>query len=306
MRRTTLRNVVNVLLGLLLCVPASLLAESGTLRVATYNLQNYLEMDRLVEGRFRMDYPKREREKSVLRESIREANADVLALQEIGSLEHLVELRKDLAAEGLRYNGAYVLEAEDPVRRVGALWKEGITIEPVPHGDLDYKYFEKRDKVKRGMLELKIHSSSTSEILSVFVLHLKSRYTTDPRDPEAEIRRVSEAQAARNRILEIYPEPSRSRFLILGDLNDQRHTSAIRRFLVRGDTDISEICDARDQSGLIWTHFYKKGGEYSLIDYILISPGFSVSLKRSGILDRADFFEGSDHRLVWADFAWED
>lgn len=282
----------------------TLQAEPGRLRIATYNLQNYLEMDRIVKGRFRMDYPKRELEKSVVRETIREADADVLAIQEIGSLAHLLELRDDLAAEGLNYEGAYVLVADDSERRIGALWKAGWDVEAVPHTDLDFRYFSHREKIKRGLLELKIRPVDTDESIAVFVLHLKSRYTTDDRDPSAERRRTSEAQAARDRILELYPDPGVSKFVIVGDLNDQRNSSAVRRVLNRGNVQISEICDAKDRSGLIWTHYYQKGGEYSLIDYMLVSPALKRDLLQSEILDRRDFFEGSDHRLVWSDFAW--
>jgi hypothetical protein len=37
-----------------------------TIRIASYNLKNYLIMDRLVEGQWRKDYPKPEAEKSII------------------------------------------------------------------------------------------------------------------------------------------------------------------------------------------------------------------------------------------------
>lgn len=278
--------------------------EGAVLRVASYNLQNYLEMDRLVEGQFRMGYPKREVEKSVVRETIREAAADILAVQEIGSLEHLVELRDDLRREGLDYSGVFALQADDEARLIGALWKENVYLQPVAHVDLGFNLYGERRLVKRGLLELRVGNSSGDEAtLSIFVLHLKSRYTIDQRDPSATVQRTKEAEAVRDRILELYPDPNDSRFLIVGDLNDQRNSAPLRRFANRGDLEIARICDAYDSRGEIWTHYYRKGGEYSLIDYILASPLSHSEVVETGIIDREDFFSGSDHRLVWVDVA---
>jgi len=273
----------------------------SSVRVATYNLRNYLPMDRLVEGRFRRDYPKPESEKKVLRETILEAGADLIVLQEIACVAHLEELQMDLASLGLLYEGSCVLEAEDDLRRIAALWKGDLNLQPVEHLDLEFSLFGERMAVKRGMLELRFSSPAAANLRSVFVLHLKSRYTDDARDPQSRERRAREARAARDRILELYPDPASSPFLVVGDLNDQRHSPAVRRLRKRGETRISEILDIRDRHGLLWTHYFKKAGEYSLADYVLCSPAFEPSVVDSGIVDRKDFYEGSDHRLVWVD-----
>ncbi|EDY82782.1 endonuclease/exonuclease/phosphatase family [Verrucomicrobiia bacterium DG1235] len=272
-----------------------------TLRVATYNLRNYLAMDRIVEGDFRVNYPKPESEKTVVRESILAVEPDLLAIQEIGSEELLLELRDDLANEGLVYEGYFLLEADDQTRKIGALWNGALKVRPIAHTDMSFPFFGDRKKIKRGLLELQLDDFG-GEPLSLFVVHLKSRYTSDKRDPKSARRRTSEAEAARDRILERFPDPSVSRFIIMGDLNDYRHTSSVRRFLERGDVRISVIQEARDESGLIWTHFYKKGGEYSLIDYILCSPGLEdASEMKSAIYDSENYYQGSDHRLVWTE-----
>ncbi|MDQ8182178.1 endonuclease/exonuclease/phosphatase family protein [Pelagicoccus sp. SDUM812005] len=277
--------------------------EEEPLRIATYNLRNYLLMDRQVDGRFRLEYPKPEAEKAVVRRTILEAAPDLLAVQEIGTWDELEELRDDLEQEGLPYESVFVLEADDETRRIGALWRAGIEVEPIAHDDLSFSLFGDEMRVKRGMLELRVRAGEGPPF-SVFVLHLKSKYTTDRRDPQSTQRRTKEAHAARERILERFPDPSRSPFMIVGDLNDHRNSSPVRRFLVRGDLQISQILEARDRSGLIWTHYYKKGGEYSLLDYMLASPGLtSIYETRSEIVDRADYYEGSDHRLVWTDLS---
>lgn len=278
-------------------------AAPEKLRIATYNLRNYLSMDRLVEGQFRLDYPKPEAEKTIVRATILQAAPDVLAVQEIGSLAALEELQDDLEQEGLVYDSLFVLEADDDTRRIGALWSSDVSVSPVAHDDLDFELFGESMRIKRGMLELQIRPQFGPSI-SVFVLHLKSKYTSDKRDFQSKARRTKEAHAARERILDLVPNPKTSPFIIAGDLNDQRNSSPVRRFLNRGDLEISQILEARDESGLIWTHYYKKGGEYSLIDYMLASPGTLIEYDtRSGIIDRSDYYQGSDHRLVWTDLS---
>lgn len=290
-----------LLLSLLVCSLSFGQKTPDSLRIATYNLRNYLLMERLVEGDFRMDYPKPEVEKSVVRQTIVAAAPDLIALQEIGSEAMLLELRDDLAEEGLRYDGYCILEAEDETRRIGALWKGKLQVEPLSHIDMDYSFFGSRGKIARGLLELEVKDSSDLQF-SVFIVHLKSKYTIDDRDQQSALQRTKEAEVARDRILERFPNPAESRFMVVGDFNDYRNSAPVRRFLSRGDKDISRIIEAQDERGLIWTHFYAKGGEYALIDYILCSPAIGDdAVLGSGILSNPDFYAGSDHRLVWVD-----
>ncbi len=276
--------------------------ERAALRVATYNVRNYLSMDRRVEGRFRRDYPKPESEKRVVRDTIVEVAPDVLALQEIGSEEYLLELRDDLARAGLVYKHYALMNGYDQVRHVAALWNDNVEITVVEHDDLSFNYFGERFFVSRGLLELKIEGESDAAFSSIFILHLKSKYTTDKRDYQSLKRRTLEAQAARGRILKLYPEPGKSRYVIVGDLNDTPDSSATRRMLTKGDLELSRIVSCKDSRGMVWTHFYKKGGSYSQVDYVLVSPGWGKARKLSGrIVDRKNYYEGSDHRLVWLD-----
>lgn len=296
--------VAAVLLSLGFVTEAEAQEDRSSVRVATYNLRNYLLMNRQIDGRFRMDYPKPESEKSVVRKTIREANADLLAVQEIGSLELLEELRGDLADEGLVYTGLFVLEADDETRKIGALWKSDLRVSPIEHVDMSFSLFDERRLVKRGMLELRLETADDAGAVSVFVLHLKSRYTSDRRDPGSVDRRTLEAEESRDRILDLFPDPESSRFMVVGDLNDYRNSASVRRLLSRGDLQISRLLDIGDDRGAIWTHFYEKGGEYSLIDYILCSPAIAEdTVLAKGILADEAFFDGSDHRLVWVDLA---
>lgn len=271
--------------------------ESNHWTVATYNVRNYLSQDRLVRGKWRKDYPKPEEEKSIVRASILRMRPDVLALQEIGSEGHLRELQADLAKEGLKYTHRAFLEAGDPTRHVAVLWKLKNGYRVREHDDLTVNYFGNREPVKRGALEIEFRDDSGA--FSLFVLHLKSKYTNRQDDPLSAKRRVLEARAIRDRILERYPNPSEARFLVLGDFNDTPDSAPIRAFANKGKLPICSLIPAFDTQGAIWTHFYKKGGLYSKVDYIMRSVGWqSLAEAEGAILSRVDFYEGSDHRLV--------
>ena len=68
---------------LLLFLFLSPLWGQDVVRVASFNLRNYLSCDRMVEGKWRPDYPKPEVEKKAVRSIIRSVNPDILALQEM-------------------------------------------------------------------------------------------------------------------------------------------------------------------------------------------------------------------------------
>src|SRR5437660_8831093 len=90
--------------GLLICgaillasarIPSSFAA--GTFSVATYNLENYL--DEPAGHR----QPKSEAARAKIRESFRAMRPDVVALQEMGNTNALLELRASLKSDGLDF-----------------------------------------------------------------------------------------------------------------------------------------------------------------------------------------------------------
>ena len=66
------------------------------IRVASYNVENYLVMDRMISGRWQEDYPKPSKERRIVRSVINQTNPDILAIQEIGDRIYLNELWADL------------------------------------------------------------------------------------------------------------------------------------------------------------------------------------------------------------------
>ena len=268
-------------------------------RIASYNLRNYLVMDRLVEGAYRPEYPKPEREKRVVRETIRAADPDILLLQEVGGLAYLLELREDLEAEGLSYAGMAIVSDADPERQLAALWKPGLAVEARTHPHIPFAYFGETTSVRRGMLQLTVSDAAGDPVFRLFNLHLKSKYTDDQRDPQSLERRTREARAIRDVILAIDARDGALPYLICGDLNDGPQSRPLRALLQIGDRALGEPVECLDDSGLEWTHYYKNGGTYARIDYVLASGLFSERFRVSGSLfARRDFYQGSDHRML--------
>ncbi|MBI4622519.1 MAG: endonuclease/exonuclease/phosphatase family protein [Verrucomicrobia bacterium] len=270
-------------------------ARAETLTIATYNIENYGPADRMTEAGFRKDYPKPEAEKRALREVICALNADVLVLQEMGGPPYLEELRRDLKADGLDYPHAALAVASDADRHVAILAKRRL------HGvatrtELEFSYFGAKEKVKRGLLEATIATAAGN--VTLFALHLKSRFTERPDDPLSATRRAGEATAIRDYVLKRFPLPNEARFLILGDCNDGRTSRALGHLQKRGKTEVATLLPAADSRGEVWSHVYRREESYSRVDQILVSRGL-VGAVRGGaarIYDGKGVGEASDHR----------
>jgi endonuclease/exonuclease/phosphatase family metal-dependent hydrolase len=287
------------------CGWAFAVAPAESVRIATYNVQNYVSTDRMTDAGYRQDYPKPEVEKQALRQVIRGLGADVLVLQEMGTAEYLEELQRDLKKEGLDYPQVVLLVANDADRHVALLSKLKI-LSVVQHTALEFTYFGGKEKVKRGLLEVQFSTSAGK--LTLFGLHLKSRITDRADDPMATIRRTGEATAMRDLVGRRFPEASAALFVVLGDFNDDKSSKAVRRFLVRGKTATMTLLPAADSRGETWTHAYRKEDNYSRMDHLLFSPALVPYVEggRASIYDGPGSLVASDHRAVVATLRFPD
>jgi endonuclease/exonuclease/phosphatase family metal-dependent hydrolase len=272
-------------------------AEGATLTIATYNVENYGPADRMTEAGYRKDYPKPEQEKRALREVIHALGADILVLQEMGARPYLEELRRDLKSEGADFPHAELGAAADADRHVAILARHPFKA-VTTHTDLQFSYFGAKEPVKRGLLEATF-ATPAGEV-TIFAVHLKSRFTDRADDPMSAIRRAGEATAIRDRVLQRFPDPATARFLVLGDCNDGRTSRALAFLQKRGKTEIAKLLPAADSRGETWTHVYRKEDTYSRVDQILVSPGLlgAVSNQLARIHDGAGVRAASDHRPV--------
>ena len=272
--------------------------------MATYNLYNYLSMDREVDGHWQEDYPKPEAEKTALREAIRAADADVLAVQEIGGPGYLEELQRDLRAEGLDYPHAAILMGPDETRHTAVLSRLPFS-RVLTHDRLDFTFNGEREQVRRGLLEVGFETDGVAWTL--FVVHLKSRWTIRKSDPLARKQRAGEAQVCRDLIRRSFPDPERDLYLIVGDFNDARDSSPLRRFLEVSGRELSQRVDAVDSRGEAWTFHYRKRDLYERVDFLLASPALAKhivggSARIIDILPATDI--ASDHRPVCVELSF--
>lgn len=273
-------------------------ATAPALTVATYNVENYTLANRMVEGVYRENYPKPEKERVALTRVVQGINPDVLAVQEMGKQEYLAEFQAELRAAGQDFPHAMLLDTADPDRHVAVLSK--VPFKQVHrHADLSYNYFGQRDRVKRGALEV-VFATDQGDV-SVFVIHLKSKRTERPDDPESAAQRALEAETVRDLVLKRHPDPRTAKFLVAGDWNDTRGARPVRALQKRGETEIGELVRASDSRNETWTHFFRREDQYSRVDYLMVSPGLKpfVAGNRAKIWDGAGAAEASDHRAVY-------
>jgi endonuclease/exonuclease/phosphatase family metal-dependent hydrolase len=283
---------------LLVWFSLSATALAPALIIATYNVENYLVTDRLVDGVYREAYPKPEKEKAALRQVIAGIAPDILAVQEMGGAAYLDEFQRELKQAGQNFPYKVMLEGPDPDRHVAVLSK--VPFKQVRrHAQVATTYFGQKNAVKRGVLEV-IFPTSNGDF-SLFVVHLKSRRTERPDDPESALLRAQEAVAVRDLVLSLYPNPAKARFIICGDWNDTRNSRPVRALTRRGELSLGEIIPAFDSLGETWTHFYRREDIYSRIDYFLVSPALkpAVTNGRASIWNGPGAGEGSDHRAVY-------
>jgi len=274
-------------------------SAAETLRVMTWNIWNYLPVHRHIEGVFRPHYPKPELEKAALRAVIRSADPDLILLQEMGPLPYLLELQRDLRAEGIDYPHAFLVKAADEHRHLAALSRIPAT-QWHPDEPLDFPYFGERVELRRGLLALEVPWGDRT--LWVYGVHLKSRWTNREDDLQSLRRRTGEAEAIRNLLHQRHPGGG-GLFIVAGDFNDHLRSAPVRRFLQRGEVIFSHLLEAEDSRGERWTHHFLRRDEYSRVDHILVSSALlpAVDPGAARILDLPEVRVASDHRPLVVD-----
>lgn len=282
-----------------------------TFRVATYNLENYL--DAPVGTR----PAKSEAAKAKIRQSIRELNAEVLALQEVGGAPALQELRGALKADGSDYPHWEFVSGFDTNIHVAVLSKFPIVARR-PHTNEGFLLYGRRHRVSRGFAEVDMQVNPKYSF-TLITAHLKSRRPV-PEADEAELRE-QEAVILHELIDARLTKNPNLNLIVLGDLNDVKDSKSTKAVLGRGKNALIDTRPAErngdDQPNPIprfeprnvtWTYYYGKEDTYSRIDYILLSRGMAKEwLKQETyVLALPNWGVASDHRPLVAGFVAEE
>ena len=281
---------------------------ADTFRVATYNLENYLLQP--TEARPVVKSPEA---RAKVRETIRALNPDVLALEEMGQLGALMELRSSLKAEGLDFPWWELVSGEDTNVHVAVLSKLPI-IARRSHTNEVFLLDGRRFRVSRGFAELDIRAAPEFTF-TLIAAHLKSRRPV-PEADEADLR-LQEAKILRgiaNRDFAAHPN---AKLIVLGDFNDTRDSNSTKEIVGGGRFRLVDTRPAERNGDnapaknawfgprdITWTHYYGKEDTYSRIDYILLSPAMARAWDKSNtyVLTQPNWGLASDHRPIVATF----
>jgi endonuclease/exonuclease/phosphatase family metal-dependent hydrolase len=283
-----------------------------TFRVATYNLNNYL--DAPTEGR----RAKSDESKTKIRESILAIKPDVLALEEMGSISALQELRGSLKAQGLDLPHWEYVCGYDTNIHIAVLSKFPFT-SVRPQTNDPFLLNGRRFYVRRGFAVVDVQVN-TNYSFTLIAAHLKSKVQTPAAD-EAELR-LEEAKVLREKIDEAFAANPKINLIVLGDLNDYKDAPSTKEVI--GPRGKHKLVDTRpaerngdnpaspprllDAPTVTWTHYYSVEDVYSRLDYILLSPGMAREwvTNESYVLSVPNWGKGSDHRPVVVTIEAED
>ena len=295
-------------LAILAVLWGSLNSPAANFRVATYNLENYL--DHPTESR---RFIKSEAAKAKIRESIRTANPDVLALEEMGTTNALLELRDSLRAEGCEFPFWEHVTGFDTNIHVAILSRLPI-LSRHPHTNDSFLLDGRRVFTSRGFAEAEIQAAKDFTF-TLIVAHLKSRRPSPVAD-EAE-QRLQEAKILRGMVDEHFKLNPNARLIVLGDFNDVKNSPSTKEIIGRGKFKLTDTRPAErngdtapnpvarfEPRNVAWTQYYGLEDTYSRIDYILFSPALAQNWKKSEtyIATVPNWGLGSDHRPILASF----
>ena len=297
-----------VLLGWLPGVGSS---AAEMFRVATYNVESYL--DQPTETR----PAKLAAAKEQVRASLLALKPDVLALQEMGTTNALLELRDSLNAEGLALSNWVHVAGFDTNIHLAILSKFPFSACRL-HTNDSFLLNGRRFHVSRGFAEVDLQVN-TNYSLTLIAAHLKSRRAI-PQADEAELR-LEEAKLLREKIEARFAANPDVKLVVLGDFNDTKDAASTKAVIGRGKHKLidtrpaerhgdraSSSSPARELRSITWTHFYGKEDTYSRIDYILISPGLAREwvAEETYVLSLPEWGIASDHRPIMATFRAQD
>jgi endonuclease/exonuclease/phosphatase family metal-dependent hydrolase len=285
---------------------------ADTFRVATYNVENYLEVS---NG----SRPAKSTEaKAKVREGIIALKPDVIALEEIGGADALLELQASLKADGLDLPYSELVSGADTNINVAVLSRLPIVARRPQTNDF-FLLNGRRWQVSRGFVEVAIRVNDHYSF-TLMAAHLKSKVPI-PQVDEADLR-LEEAKVLREKIDALLRSNPNLNLIVLGDFNDTHDSRTIKTIVGRGNGGLYDLRPAeRDgqpdgagdgtrtaQRNITWTEYYSKQDVYTRMDYIFLSRGMAREWDAAGtyILTRPDWGLASDHRPLVATFVAED
>ena len=280
--------------------------------IVTYNVENYV----IEQPTERPIKPQAARQK--VWESILAAKPDVLALQEVGSTNALLEIQNALSERALKLPYTEFINGFDANIHLAILSRFPLD-ERHPHTSDEYLLNNERLHVSRGFAQVDV-SVNSNYSFTMLVAHLKSKRPVNFADQSD--MRLEEAKILRRKIDACFADDKNVNLVVLGDLNDLKDSKPVRTVIGRGNMGLTDtrpferhedaVKPGGDRKHALrsesWTHFYEKEDVWSRIDYILLSRGMEHEWlpEKSFIAVVPEWGLASDHRPVVACFTPED
>jgi endonuclease/exonuclease/phosphatase family metal-dependent hydrolase len=271
---------------------------TGTCTVASYNVLNLFdEFDEPYHGD--EGTPAKPREQlDRLAETLRQADADVVALQEVENRGYLQRFVRAMIPD-LGYEHIVLLEGND-YRGIDVALLSRFPVGPVtsyrhlrfPNGQGEPMSF------RRDLLRARLEPPGAASF-DIFVIHLKSKSGGDTSGSLAT--RLGEARQVRRVLDEVLAGDPGARFLLCGDYNDTLDSEPVQAMIGQGSGKLSCFVEDVPADQRIT---YNQEPYRSMIDFILASPAMG-KLYRQGsyrILHGSVSSSGSDHNPVIAQF----
>jgi len=241
----------------------------------------------------------------------------VLAVEEIGSTNTLLELRSSLRAEGLNYPHWAHVAGFDTNIHVAVLSRFPF-LACRTHTNEGFLLNGRRFRVSRGFAEVDVQVNAEYKF-TLIAAHLKSRREV-PQADETDLRE-QEAAVLREIIdARLRTDPNLN-LIVLGDFNDLKDSKPIRTIIGRGKNALIDTRPAEKNGELplasnslaaprnvTWTYYFSKEDTYSRIDYLLLNRGMAREWQTNAtyVLALPGWGVASDHRPIIAGFVARD
>jgi endonuclease/exonuclease/phosphatase family metal-dependent hydrolase len=293
-----------ILLGLPLVAPG----QPRSLSIATFNVENYIEAP---SGSRRAKSPAAQ---AKVRDCILAMKPDVLALQEMGDTNALLDLQSNLKSGGLDMPYWDEITGYDTNIHVAVLSRFPIVARR-PHTNENFLLDGRRLAVSRGFAEMDIQVTP-HYTFTLIAAHLKSRLPSAIADEDEW--RYEEAVALRRVIDDRLAQDPGQNLAVVGDFNDLQDSKPLRTILGHGSARLFDTRPAErngdtaasaegahEPRRITWTDYYAKQDMYSRIDYILIGRGLQTHWLKDEtyIYTTPNWGLASDHRPLLASFA---
>lgn len=271
--------------------------DTGRIRFCSYNLKNWLTMDRFDGRKVVAMAPKPDDEKAALINIVAAIHPDILGICEIGGESDLKDLQQRLRAKGLAFEHVETAHGGDATRQLALLSRFPI-IGRNSQTDLQYRIGEITLPMQRGILDASIQVNDQFQLRCLGV-HLKSKREV----PEADqaLMRRNEAHLLRRHINAIFAVNPAAAILLYGDFNEHRNEPAIDEIIgPRASETVMNEVKIWDFDGEVWTHFWDAADVYSRFDYFFVSKSLRprVYFDDSFVYSKRAFYEASDHRPI--------